>query len=323
MLLIVYNQQDYIADAIAGALAQDYPNLEIVLSDDASTDQTFAIVERCTSHYRGPHRLVINRNPTNLGIGGNISHAVRLSSGELIFIAAGDDVSRPERVSTVVRFWQQHGCRPELIASYLYDMAQDGTRGGQIQIADLSSYRSLHDWMRSPPSVIGAAQAWTRRLFDRFGGIPSGVIGEDMLMAFRAIATGGAVTLPVALVDYRRGGLTTKRTLFSANEVIHGLTRKLASTQIELSSMLAEARQLGASPEVLADLQRRYDKERFVESMFAANGLLAKAGIALRGYGQRAGFRIRIFVYAAMPWSLAPFFFVKRLLRKRRSSRNL
>jgi glycosyltransferase involved in cell wall biosynthesis len=322
MLLIVYNQQEYVADAIAGALAQDYPNLEIVISDDASTDQSFAIVERCTRDYRGAHRLIVNRNPANLGIGGNISRAVRLSSGELLFIAAGDDVSRPERVSTVVRHWQQHDRRPELIASYLYDMSQDGTILGEIRVADLAAYRSLRDWVRSPPRVIGAAQAWTRRLFDRFGGIPSGVVGEDMLMAFRAIASGGAVTLPVALVDYRRGGVTTKRTLLSAAEVIHGLTRKLASSKTELSSMLAEARQLGADAEVLADLQRRYDKECFVEDMFAAESVRVKAGIALRGYGQTAGFRIRIFVYAAMPWLLAPFFSLKRLRHRRRSSRN-
>lgn len=47
MLLISYNPEDKIREAINGALAQDYPNLEIVISDDASTDNTFTVIESC------------------------------------------------------------------------------------------------------------------------------------------------------------------------------------------------------------------------------------------------------------------------------------
>ena len=44
MLLISYNQEKSIAAAIEGALAQDYQNLEIVISDDASADNTFSLI---------------------------------------------------------------------------------------------------------------------------------------------------------------------------------------------------------------------------------------------------------------------------------------
>lgn len=312
LLLICYNQQESIGAAIAGALSQDYPNLEIVIADDASQDATYTRIEEALVNYAGPHRIKLLRNAENLGIGGNIDQAVLQSSGELIFIAAGDDISLPERVSTVVQCWLTNDCQPDLIATYLNDIDHAGNFHGTLRISDLAAYRSLDDWSRSPPQVIGAAQAWTRRLFDRFGGIPPGVVGEDMVMAFRAIATAKAVTLPVALVNYRRGGLTSKRKSLSAAEVIRGLRRKLASTQIELRCMLADARQLGASPSTLALLEQKLDKEVFVASMFATPSLLAKLRICQRHRRQALDFRIRILTYTAAPWLLAPFFFIKR-----------
>lgn len=313
LLLLCYNQQDTIGEAIAGALAQDYPNLEIVISDDASKDGTIEQIEASLSGYDGPHRIKLLCNPVNLGIGGNIDQAVRQSTGELIFIAGGDDVSLPERVSTVTRFWLAHECKPDLIGAYLFDMDQSGQILGTIRISQLEKYRSLDDWSRSPPHVIGAAQAWTRRLFDRFGGMPKGAVGEDMVMAFRAIGLATAITLPVPLVNYRRGGLTSKRKVLDAATVIKGLTRKINSTKTELRCMLDNARELGASPITLAVLDVKLKKELFIESMFSTPGVVPKLGLCLQYSMLPADFRLRILTYAATPWLLAPFFFVKRL----------
>jgi len=316
-LLISFNQQDLIGEALAGALAQDYSNLEIIISDDASADNTWRIIEEKLADYGGPHRIKLLRNTQNLGIGGNLDQAVRQSTGELIFIAGGDDVSLPNRVSSVVDFWLEQNCQPDLIAAYLYDISQAGERLGTIRIADLGEYRCIDDWCRSPPHVIGAAQAWTRRLFDRFGGLPKGVVGEDMLMAFRAIGTSGACTLPMPLVNYRRGGLTSKRKLLSAAEVIRGLTRKLGSSRIELRQMLKEARELGASPTSLQMLERLLDKENFIADMFSGDGIAKQLRLCQHYRSLALDFRIRVLTYAAAPWLLAPFFFLKRLRHRR------
>ncbi|WP_047248577.1 glycosyltransferase [Chromobacterium subtsugae] len=308
MLLISYNQEDYIEEALSAAVAQDYPNLEIVVSDDASTDRTFEKIQGFFENYPGPHRIIINRNETNLGIGANLSKAVSMSSGELFFITAGDDISLPGRVTDVMRFWLDKGKAPDLIACHLLDMMQDGQLGDEIRIADLGAYANLDDWARNPPHVIGAAQAWTARLFERFGGIPAGVVGEDMLMAFRSIALGTAVTYPVPVVKYRRGGLTTKKKVLTVDAVIHGLTRKVKSSQIELHAMLATAASMRAGQSVIRVLQSRLNREVFIEEMFFGKERLR--AFFLTGIGM--GFRVRIFFYAFFPWVLKPFFMIKR-----------
>ncbi len=69
--LFAYNHEKYIREkAVEGALAQTYTPLEIILSDDCSTDRTFEIIQEIAKSYTGKHQLVINRNKKNLGLAG-------------------------------------------------------------------------------------------------------------------------------------------------------------------------------------------------------------------------------------------------------------
>jgi glycosyltransferase involved in cell wall biosynthesis len=310
MLLISYNQEAFIELALQGAVDQDYANLEIIVSDDASSDLTFSKIQAFVASYDGPHIIVINRNEKNIGIGANLSKAVSLSSGEIFFITAGDDISISNRVSFVMDFWIENNKMPDLIACNLFDMLQDGSIVSEIYISDLALYRSMEDWIKSPPIVIGAAQAWTRRLYDHFGGIPDGVVGEDMVMAFRATALSRAVTLPVALVKYRRGGLTSKVKAFSANDVIRGLTRNIESSQVEYQTIIKDALYLGAGMEVLSFFKSKFARAAYVKKMFYSN---YKIYCFLNSPDVDFGFRCRIFIYAVLPWVTAPLFFVKKI----------
>ncbi|MEO8808402.1 MAG: glycosyltransferase, partial [Burkholderiaceae bacterium] len=74
LLLIAYQQEKTVAQAVAGALSQTYTPLEIILSDDASNDGTFAAMQAAVAGYTGPHHILLNRNPRNLGIGAHLSH---------------------------------------------------------------------------------------------------------------------------------------------------------------------------------------------------------------------------------------------------------
>jgi len=100
--LFAYNQESFTREAMAGALAQTYSSLEIILSEDCSTDLTFKIIQEMADIYRGPHRVILSRNPINLNIGGHVAHVFDKASGEIIVATAGDDVSAPYRTATIV-----------------------------------------------------------------------------------------------------------------------------------------------------------------------------------------------------------------------------
>jgi len=169
MLLIAYNQQQQIADAVKGALAQTYEPLEIIISDDASRDSTFAAIQAAVAGYKGPHRVVVRRNEANQGISAHLSQLAQMANGELLFVAAGDDISAPDRCERVVDFWLAHDRRPDLIATDLADMDEAGNIHERMSPTELDGYRSFDDWLNARPWLIGAAHAWSRRLFERFG----------------------------------------------------------------------------------------------------------------------------------------------------------
>ena len=66
LFVVFYNQQDFVEDAVKGALSQTYENLEIIFSDDCSTDRTFDEIKKWTQEYAGSHKVIINRNEKNL-----------------------------------------------------------------------------------------------------------------------------------------------------------------------------------------------------------------------------------------------------------------
>ena len=107
--LLAYNQERYIGEAVQGAFSQTYCPLEIILSDDCSSDRTFEIMAKMAEAYDGPHKIILNRNEKNLGIGGHVNRIVELSSGELIVTAAGDDISLPERVNKTYMAYKESG----------------------------------------------------------------------------------------------------------------------------------------------------------------------------------------------------------------------
>jgi glycosyltransferase involved in cell wall biosynthesis len=312
MLLLAYNQQDSIVAAINAAFAQTYPNLEIVISDDASTDDTFARMQRVVDGYRGPHRVLLNRNPKNLGIGAHINRMVGLSQGELLFIAAGDDISLPRRCEQVVAAWLACDRVPDLIAGRLIDMDEHGALHDIIAPTDLSTYRNAADWLARPPHVIGAGQAWTRRLFDRFGPLPAATMGEDLLMVLRAVMSGGAISVDVPLVQYRRGGLSRRRRALHAKDVIARLLKNNRSALAELRQMLADARLADQLDAVEEALNKRLAREQFIRSLFAAKRLAARLSLVRRAVEVPFSVRLRMLVYAAFPGLLAPFFALKR-----------
>ena len=69
VLIISFNQKDYIVDAMESAVNQDYDHLEVIVSDDASTDGTSEIIAAYQKRY--PERLVALLHKDNVGITGN------------------------------------------------------------------------------------------------------------------------------------------------------------------------------------------------------------------------------------------------------------
>lgn len=88
IMIPTYNQAHCIHQAIESAMAQDYPNLEIVIADDCSSDQTDKAVEP----YLNDQRLRYFKNPTNIGRVKNYKKALEeYATGQWVVNCDGDD----------------------------------------------------------------------------------------------------------------------------------------------------------------------------------------------------------------------------------------
>lgn len=320
MLLIGYRQADTIGDAIAGALAQTWQPLQILISDDASPDDTYAAMQGAIAGYQGPHDVLLIRSPRNLGIGAHLSALAARARGELLFVAAGDDVSLPNRVEATMRAWLEHDRRPDLIAAALIDLDGQGREHGLIRPSDLGRWRGIDDWLAERPHVIGAAQAWTRRLIERFGPLPEGTVAEDLVMVFRALLAGGAITLDQALVRYRRGGLSARRRALSAAAVRERMAGDARHSTVELPQMLADADRAGLQAQVAPVLEAELRRHRHVLAQMQPGPFAARLRRCFSDPGVPFALRLRVLMYAGAPWLAAPWFAIKRQLVNRRAT---
>ncbi|MCG5075696.1 glycosyltransferase [Paraburkholderia sp. RG36] len=320
MLLIAYNQAGVVADAIAGALAQTYSPLEILISDDCSPDGTWGAIEAAVRDYRGPHRLVLNRNEQNAGISAHLSKLAAMSQGALLVVTAGDDVSAPERCARLVDCWNALGQRVDLIASDLveFDPASpdSGRDSGLIAPTDLGQYKCFDDWARERPWVVGASHAWSRRLFERFGPMLPGAMAEDQIMTFRAVMSGGAYSLREPLVRYRRGGLSGKKRFRTVEQFIARVKLTTAFGLVESAQFQHDAQIAGVGEPMRALLVPKLAREHYARDVFAVRGFGAKLGLLLRTPGVKMGFKIRMFLYAACPCVYRPFFALRAWVKR-------
>lgn len=100
--VFAFNQERYIRETIDAAFAQRYSPLEIILSDDCSSDRTFAIMQEIAATYDGPHSVRLHRSPENLGLVNHVITVARMALGEYLIVNAGDDISYPERSEIII-----------------------------------------------------------------------------------------------------------------------------------------------------------------------------------------------------------------------------
>lgn len=204
--LFAYKQQDYVERAAASVLCQTYPSLEIILSDDCSPDDTFDRLAAAAKSYRGPHRVLARRNDVNLGLCGHVQKIGEIAQGRILVVAAGDDVSQPDRVARLV---DQYRSDPAAMLVYsdvqtfrsdaeLPAILNTGTTKDGADIITLNRYVD-GEWF----PVAGASASYDVRLFRDFRPIPNDAIYEDSILLFRALLLGHMVRLNEVLVWYR------------------------------------------------------------------------------------------------------------------------
>lgn len=203
--VLTYNQEAFIRESFESVLAQDYKDLQIVISDDHSSDRTFDIIQEIYSAYRGPHQVTINRNAENIGLITHIREALKRCSGEIIVAGAGDDIYLPQRVSRIVEAYVSSGRKATSFHSSVILVNMNGDEIGNLSPRPLIKPYNLSRESRRMTCVIGATHAWSTKTFDVFGPINTEGCYEDLIISFRSMLIGEIAYIDEPLVKYRIG----------------------------------------------------------------------------------------------------------------------
>lgn len=214
--LCTHNGASYLDRQLLSILGQSRPPDEIVLSDDASNDDSVGIAERTVASWRRDHpestvRFKVRRNPVALGVVANFEQALLLCSGDLLALSDQDDLWVPCRLETMAAEFAR---RPDLDLLHSDARLVDASGAdlgttllGTLGVADaekevVHTGRALELLLRRN-IVTGATTVLTRRLLERALPFPAAWVHDEWL-AVVAAATGGVDLLEETLVDYRQ-----------------------------------------------------------------------------------------------------------------------
>lgn len=176
LIIPVYNVRNYVTKCLKSVRRQTYQNLEVILVNDGSTDDSPAILSEYATKYSNFHCYTIE----NRGLGGARNYGMEKATGDYILFLDSDDYLAPECVEKLVAAALDTGS--DLVVANCYDVREDGS----VVAAYRNQYRNATTNLDQEPGILfNRVSAWAklykRELLDGLEYV-SRVWYEDMRM---------------------------------------------------------------------------------------------------------------------------------------------
>jgi glycosyltransferase involved in cell wall biosynthesis len=205
VIMPIHNAGKFLVPAIESIVKQTYPRIELLLVDDRSTDDSYAVMKAYRKQYPKLIRLLRTPTKTNSAGNGATNFALPHAKGEFIARMDADDVSLPRRIEKQVKYMTAH---PGVVVCGTQALVIDGngrTTGKKVMPTDSDDiyrqYGILHPIIH--PSVMIRRSLLPNR--DRIYAMKWDV-NDDYYTFFTLLSAGKFVNLPETLLKYRVHG---------------------------------------------------------------------------------------------------------------------
>ena len=207
VLVAAFNERPVIAHTIRSVLANDYPDLEIVVVDDGSTDGTG---EEVQAQFAGEARVRLIRQ-ANAGKAAALNRGLDEAHGEILVCFDADTQINPRGIALIVR----HFADPEIGA-----VAGNVKVGNRVNI--LTRWQSLeyittqnldrraYAYLNAMTVVPGAVGAWRKSAVVAAGGYLRDTMAEDMELTYRLRRDGWRITADQETVGWTEAPATLR-----------------------------------------------------------------------------------------------------------------
>lgn len=205
VIMPVHNTEKFLAEAIQSIVDQTYSNLELLVVDDASTDNSLKIAKQFAKKY--PQIVKSYRTPkqTNSAGNGATNYGLQFARGEFIARMDADDIAHPERIAKQVQYMRKH---PQVIVCGTQAQVIDGdgkvtgTKTLPLTHADIyQQYGVIHPMIHPTVMIRRSLLPDPQRIYEM-----KWDVNDDYFTFFTLLQYGEFVNLPQLLLKYRIHG---------------------------------------------------------------------------------------------------------------------
>ena len=192
VLCSCYNHQEFVTESIQSVLNQTYKNIQIIVIDDKSNDNSIAVIEKFLLNY--PEILLI-KNKTNLGLTKSVTNAMNYVKGLYFIDLAADDLLLPNCIATQVETFQNSSFdrlamvygNAELIkesgehSSYYFEV--NGALKTKNKIPSGDIYKHI---INMNTTICSVSALYNKSIFDELNGYDTNLSYEDFDYWIRA-----------------------------------------------------------------------------------------------------------------------------------------
>ena len=192
IICLCYNQQEFVLESLDSVINQDYKNIELIIVDDCSTDNSKSIIENWLAD--NPDISLI-ANTTNLGITKAFNQALQLANGDYIIDLAADDILVPNCVRLQINAFENSHYKnlgvvygnaaliteKGLFHSYYFDVGSDKKAIQKRATGDI--YQSI---LAGGNSICSVSSMIKKTVFDTLNGYDENLAYEDLDFWIRA-----------------------------------------------------------------------------------------------------------------------------------------
>jgi glycosyltransferase involved in cell wall biosynthesis len=125
VIIPAYNHELYIEEALQSVIDQTYPNIELIVINDGSTDKTAEIIQKFVDNHKDFNMQFINKK--NEGVCETLNKGIEMSKGEYISFLASDDLWLPNKISVQVEYMERNRKTGMVFSDAMFILYNDRT----------------------------------------------------------------------------------------------------------------------------------------------------------------------------------------------------
>lgn len=197
IIMTTYNGAEFLKAQLDTIIAQTYPNIELIIVDDHSTDNTFEILQQYSNTFPN---IRVYKNDSNIGYIKNFEKGIILAAGKYIALSDQDDIWDVDKIKILMSNWGTESivyCNSKLIDRKGNDL--------NLKMSDIKKLGTYHDYL---PFLIGncvSGHALIMRKDFALNVMPfPNECPHDWWLAYAAVCNNGVKFIDKILVQYRQ-----------------------------------------------------------------------------------------------------------------------